>query len=156
MGNTEFIIEPGRQDIVMTRVFDASPDVVYQAITDPEHIANWWGSAKHPTTIDHAEFRRGGAWRFIDRDDAGTEFAFRGIVHDVSPPNRIIWTFEFEGMPGHVSLETVTLEEVDGGTKYTAVAVYQSVEDRDGMVQAGMEGGAAESMDRLAEVIKAL
>lgn len=156
MGNTEFIIEPGRHDIVMKRVFDAPRDVVFKACTDPELIPNWWGPAKYSTTVEKAEVRPGGSWRFISSDDEGNAVGFRGIYHDVVAPERVVQTFEFEGAPGHVALETLTLDEVDGKTTYTAVSVFQSVEDRDAMVQSGMEGGASEGMDRLAELIKSL
>jgi uncharacterized protein YndB with AHSA1/START domain len=156
MGNTEFIIEPGRQDIVITRVFDAPRDVVFRALTDPELIANWWGPAKYEVIVDHAEIRPGGRWRFRNRDPEGHEFSFKGVFHDIVAPERVVQTFEFEGVPGHVSLETATLEEIDGKTKYVGVSVFQSVEDRDAMVKSGMQEGAGESMDRLDELIKTL
>jgi uncharacterized protein YndB with AHSA1/START domain len=154
MGATEFVIEPGRQDIVMTREFDAPPDVVFRALTDPTLIPNWWGPSRYETIVDHAEPRSGGSWRFLNRDDEGNEYGFKGIYHDVVPDERIVQTFEFEGAPGHVALETATLEEVGGRTRYRAVSVYQSVEDRDAMVKSGMEGGARETMDRLAELVE--
>lgn len=156
MGETEFVIEPGRQDIIMTRVFDAPRDVVFKAFTDPELIPKWWGPRRYETFVDHAEVRPGGRWRYINRDTDGTEYGFKGVYHDIAAPDRIVQTFEFEGMPGHVSLETATFEEVDGRTKYVGVSVFQSVEDRDGMAQSGMEEGASESMDRLAEVLQSL
>jgi uncharacterized protein YndB with AHSA1/START domain len=156
MGDTEFVIEPGRQDIVITRVYDAPRDLVYRAVTDPNLIPNWWGPAKYETIVDRAEVRPGGMWRFISRDTDGTEYAFKGVYHDLVAPERVVQTFEFEGAPGHVSLETLTLEEVDGKTKYVGVSVFQSVEDRDAMVQSGMEEGAREGMDRLDEVVQSL
>lgn len=156
MGETEFVIEPGRQDIVMTRVFDAPRDVVFKAVTDPNLIPKWWGPARYETTVDRADVRPGGQWRYISRDTDGTEYAFHGVYHDITAPERVIQTFEFEPMPGHVSLETLTLEDVDGKTKYVSVSVFQSIEDRDGMVQSGMEEGASEGMDRLAELVQSL
>jgi uncharacterized protein YndB with AHSA1/START domain len=156
MGDTEFIIEPGRQDIVITRVFDAPRDVVFKALTDPNLIPNWWGPAKYEVIVDRADIRPGGTWRYISRDTDGTEYAFKGVFHDVVAPERIVQTFEFEGAPGHVSLETLSLEDLDGKTKYVAVAVYQSVEDRDMVVQTGMEEGAREGMDRLDAVVQSL
>jgi uncharacterized protein YndB with AHSA1/START domain len=156
MGDTEFVIEPGRQDIVITRVFDAPRDLVFKAVTDPTLIPNWWGPAKYEVIVDRAEVRPGGRWRFISRDTDGTEYAFKGVYHDLVAPERVVQTFEFEGAPGHVSLETLTLEEVDGKTKYVGVSVFQSVEDRDAMVQSGMEEGAREGMDRLEEVVRSL
>ncbi|MQA88115.1 MAG: ATPase [Streptosporangiales bacterium] len=156
MGETEFVIEPGRQDIVMTHVFDAPRDVVFKAITDPNLIPRWWGPRQYETIVDHAEVRPGGRWRFLNRDAEGNEYGFHGVYHDIVAPEQVVQTFEFEGMPGHVSLETATFEEVGGKTKYVAVSVFQSVEDRDGMAQSGMQEGASETMDRLAEVIRGL
>ena len=156
MGDTEIIIEPGRQDIVITRVFDAPRDVVFQAITDPTLIPNWWGPRRYETIVDRMEVRPGGLWRFLNRDAEGNEYSFKGVYHDIVAPERVVQTFEFEGVPGHVSLDTATLEEIDGKTKFIAVSVFQSIEDRDGMVQSGMEGGARETYERLAEVIEGL
>jgi uncharacterized protein YndB with AHSA1/START domain len=79
MGKTEFIIEPGRQDIVMTRVFDAPPDVVFRAYTDPELIPHWWGPAKYPTVVDVAEVRPGGRWRYLSQGEDGEEYGFKGV-----------------------------------------------------------------------------
>ncbi|NED97463.1 SRPBCC family protein [Phytoactinopolyspora alkaliphila] len=155
MSKTEIIVEPGRQDIVIKRVFDAPRDVVFRAVTDPDLIPQWWGPKDLTTEVDHADIRPGGSWRFLNRDADGNEYGFRGIYHDVVAPERSIQTFEFEGMPGHVALETLTLEEVDGKTHYTAVSVFQSVEDRDGMAQS-MEPGASKSLDRLSELLQTL
>jgi uncharacterized protein YndB with AHSA1/START domain len=110
----------------------------------------------YETTVERAEVRPGGRWHYISRDTEGTEYGFKGVYHDIVMPDRIVQTFEFEGTPGHVSLETATFEETDGKTKYVAVSVFQSVADRDGMAQSGMEEGASEGMDRLAEVIQSL
>lgn len=155
MGDTEFIIEPGRQDIVVTRVFDAPRDVVFKAMTDPSVIPNWWGPRRYKTVVDRCDVRPGGQWRFLNVDDEGNEYGFHGVFHDVTP-ERVTQTFEFEGAPGHVALESMTLEEIDGKTKFVAQAVHQSVEARDAMVQSGMEEGARETYDRLDEVIQSL
>jgi uncharacterized protein YndB with AHSA1/START domain len=155
MSEIEFVIEPGRQDIITTCVFDAPRDVVFAAMTDPDLIPNWWGPRDLETIVDHADVRPGGSWRYLNRDADGNEYAFKGVYHDIVAPERSIQTFEFEGMPGHVALETMTLEEVDGKTRYTTVSVFQSVEDRDGMAQS-MQPGATETLERLAEVIQKL
>jgi uncharacterized protein YndB with AHSA1/START domain len=97
------------------------------------------------------DFRPGGAYRFVQRAPDGAEYAFRGQYREIVPPERIVWTFEFEGMPGHVSVETATFTEQDGKTMLTATAVYDSVEDRDAVLQSGMEAGLRETWDRLAE-----
>ncbi|MGI8564830.1 MAG: SRPBCC family protein [Candidatus Dormibacter sp.] len=153
MTSTEFIVRPGTQEVVVTRVFDAPREVVFKAITDPNLIPKWWGPRSQTTIVDKMDLRPGGAWRFIGREPDGSEYAFHGVYHAIVPPERIVNTFEFEGMPGHVLMETVTLEDVDGKTRMTTKSVYQSIEDRDGMVGAGMETGATESGDRLAELL---
>jgi uncharacterized protein YndB with AHSA1/START domain len=100
------------------------------------------------------EVRPGGQWRYISRDAGGDEYAFHGVYHEILSPERLVYTFEFEGMPGHVLLETITLEEHDGKTTLIDQSVFQSVADRDGMVQSGMESGASESLDRLDELLQ--
>jgi uncharacterized protein YndB with AHSA1/START domain len=145
--------EPARHDIVLTREFDAPRELVFKVYTDPEAVPKWWGPRGLTTTVDRMDVRPGGGWRFIQRDPGGNEFAFHGIYHEVVPPERIVGTFEFEGMPGHVALETATLEDLGGRTRLTTITVFQTVEDRDGMVASGMEQGAAESMDRLEELL---
>ena len=154
MSKTNIIAEPGKQEIVITRVFDAPRELVFKTITDPSLVPQWWGPKRFTTTVDKMEVRPGGQWRFVQRDADGNEHAFRGVYHEIVSPERIVQTFEFESMPGHVSLETARLEDQDGKTMWTTIAVYQSVEDRDGMVQSGMEGGAIELMDRLAELVE--
>jgi uncharacterized protein YndB with AHSA1/START domain len=156
VNETEFVIEPGKQDIVIRRTFDAPREVVFKAITDPSLIPNWWGPSRYTTDVDVMEVRPGGRWRFINRTADGTEFGFHGVYHDVVAPERVTQTFEFEGAPGHVTLDTATLEEVDGKTTMVSTSVFQSAEDRDAMVSSGMEGGARETYDRLAEVIESL
>lgn len=151
MGKTEFVIEPGRQDVVMERTFDAPREAVFRAMTDPELIPRWWGPAKYEVRVEKGDIRTGGAWRFLTSGDDG-EFNFHGVFHEVSAPDRIVQTFEYEGAPGHVSLETVVLEDLGGSTRYRAVSVFQSVEDRDAMVAEGMQEGANEGMDRLEEL----
>ena len=156
MAKTEYQIEPGKQEIVVTRVFDAPRDLVFKACTDPNLIAKWWGPRRYTTTVDKMEVRPGGVWRFVQKDDAGNVFAFHGVYHEITAPERTVQTFEFEGVPGHVLLDTATFEEFDGKTKLTQQSVFQSVADRDGMVQSGMEEGSTESMDRLAELLAEL
>lgn len=155
MAETEIIIEPGRQDIVFRHVFDAPRAVVFRALTEPELVANWYGPRIYETIVDELDPRPGGRWRFINRNADGQEFSFRGVFHTVTP-DLIIQTSEFEGVPGHVGLETATLTERDGKTTFEATALFPSVEDRDMNVANGMEGGARESYQRLEEVIAGL
>jgi uncharacterized protein YndB with AHSA1/START domain len=142
--------EPGSHELVMTREFDAPRERVYAAYTDPEQVPKWWGEDGVTTVIDQLDTRKGGAWRYISRGAEGEEYAFNGVYHEVIAPERLVYTFEFEGMPGHVLLETISFEELpDGRTRMIDHSVFQSVEDRDGMLSYGMEDGANESMNRL-------
>jgi len=152
-GETIFTVEPNQQQITMSRVFAAPPDLVWRATTDAEHIPQWWGPRSLTTRIDQADLRAGGQWRYVQRDPDGNEYAFHGVYHDVVAPERVVQTFEFEGVPGHVLLETTTFDAVDGGTRVTTTSVFQSIQDRDGMVASGMESGAREGYDRLAELL---
>jgi uncharacterized protein YndB with AHSA1/START domain len=154
MTKTNFIAEPGKQEIVMTRVFDAPRELVFKACTDPNLIPQWWGPKYLTTTVDRMDVKQGGIWRFIHHDADGNKYAFHGVYHEILSPERLIYTFEFEPVPGHVSLETATFEEHDGKTKLTDRSVFQTIEDRDGMLQSGMEGGAVETWDRLAELLE--
>ena len=147
---------PSDLEIVMTRVFDAPRDLVFEAHTSCEHLARWWGPRGYEVSECDIDFRPGGAWRIVHRDPDGEEYAFRGEYREIVRPERIVWTFEFEGMPGNVSVETMTLEEHDGKTTLTAVSVFDSVEARDGMLQSGMEEGAAETYERLDEYLELL
>ena len=150
------LAEPGKQEIVITREFDAPRELVFKAFTDPALIPQWWGPRYLSTEVDTLDARPGGQWRFINRTADGNEFAFHGVYHEMLAPERIIDTFEFEGLPetGHVTLETMTLEALPGGrTRLTTQSVFQSVADRDGMLQTGMEDGVNDSYDRLAELL---
>lgn len=153
MSETEVIIEPGKQDVVITRVFDAPRDVVFQTMTDPDLIPKWWGPRSTTTEVDKMEPRTGGRWRFVHRSE-GQDFGFHGVYHEVAPNERVVQTTEFELAPGHVALETVTLEDVDGKTRYVSRALYDTVESRDAAVQSGMEGGMRETLDRFAELVE--
>ena len=153
MGKFELILEPGRQDIVIRREFDAPRDVVFAAFMDPKLIPNWWGPRRYSTIVDHMEPVAGGSWRFLNRDADGNEFAFHGVFHAVNAPESMVQTFEFEPFPGHVSLDSATFEERDGKTLMVSTSVFQSVEDRDQMAADGMEGGVRESYERLDEIL---
>ena len=154
MRKTNFVAEPGRHDIIITRTFDAPTDLVFRAYTDPDLVSQWWGTDSLTTRIDKLDVKPGGLWRFVQQGQDGEEYAFKGVYHDVTPSERVVQTFEWEGLPGHVSLETLVLEEEDGKTKMTSTAVYQSVEDRDGMFASGMQEGATESLDSLERLLE--
>ncbi|MGW6132476.1 SRPBCC domain-containing protein [Cellulomonas sp. NPDC055163] len=156
MTDTELIVEPGRQDLVIRRTFDAPADLVWAAYTDSARIPAWWGGSRFDTRVDEMDVRRGGSWRFVTthRTD-GTEYAFRGVYHDVVPGERIVATFELEGGgPGYLQLTTDTFAEHDGATTLTSVVLFQSVEDRDGWVPTDMETGIREATDRLDALVR--
>ena len=137
-------------ELQITRTFEAPRDLVFRVVTDPAAIPQCWGLRAMTTTVDEMDVRPGGRWRFVSRDADGNEYAFRGEYREVVAPERIVQTFEFEGMPGAISLETMTLEERDGRTLVTAHSRYDSAEACAAHVDSGMEGGARETYDRLA------
>lgn len=151
---THFAAEPGRQDVVTTRVVDAPRESVFAMFSDPNLIPRWWGPASLTTRVEAMDLRPGGTWRYLQRDAEGNEYAFHGVYHDVTPPERLVGTFEFEGEPGHVMLEAVTFEDLGGRTKVTDRAVFSTVEDRDAALASGMREGAVESMDRFAGLLE--
>ena len=154
-GSTQFS-KPSDREFTMTRVFDAPRALVFAAHTDSQHVPHWWGLRNSTTIVDVMDVRPGGAWRFVQRDPDGNEYGFRGEYREVVPPERLVYTFEFEGMPGHVVVDSITFEEHDGKTTVSATSLFDSVEERDGMLESGMESGANESWDRLAELLDSL
>lgn len=150
---TKFRLQSDRE-IVLERVFDAPRELVWRVSNDPAFIPQWWGPRYLTTTVEKMDIRPGGAWRFVQHDAGGNEYAFNGIYREVVPPERVVRTFEFEGMPGHIVVETATLEDLGGKTKLTVTSMFQSPEDRDGMLQSGAESGAKESYERLAELLE--
>lgn len=159
MAKTNLIAEPGKQEILITREFDAPRELVFKAFTDPKLYAQWLGPWGITTTIERFEPRDGGSWRYIQKDQNGNEYAFHGVNHEVTAPERIIGTFEFEGLPekGHVLLQTARFVALPGNrTKLWSQSVFQSVADRDGMLQSNMEEGVNSSYDRLDELLREL
>jgi uncharacterized protein YndB with AHSA1/START domain len=154
--STHITVEPGKQEIFITREFDAPRELVFKAYTDPRSMAQWWGPKSLTTTVEEMDVRPGGRWRITQRDVEGNGYAFHGVYHTVEAPSRLVSTFEFEGVPGHVSLDTLTFEEQKGKTEMKSQSVFQSVADRDGMVQSGMEAGVVETYDRFAELLAKL
>jgi uncharacterized protein YndB with AHSA1/START domain len=154
---TKVQVEPGRQELFIVREFDAPRELVFKAFTDPKLLVQWVGPCDLTMKIDVLEPGAGGSWRFIHVDKNGNEFGFHGVCHEESVPERLIRTFEFEGLPekGHVVLETAVFEVLpDDRTKLTIQSVFRSVADRDGMVQSGMESGVRESHERLDELFE--
>jgi uncharacterized protein YndB with AHSA1/START domain len=147
---------PSDLEIVMSRTFDAPRSLVFEAHSKAEHVRRWYGPKGSTMTVCDLDFRPGGSYRYVLREKDGQEYGFRGEFREIVPPERIVVTFEFEGMPGHVSVESMRFEERDGKTTIISTSRFDSKEDRDGMLQSGMEEGAAETYDRLAELVRQL
>ncbi len=144
----------GDREIVITRTFDAPRTLVYEALTKVEHVKNWWGPRQYGPVSATADFRAGGHYRFAQGLPQG-EVAFSGEVRE-SSPERIVYIEEFEAMPGHAAVTTVTLDERAGKTFMTLRSVYQSPEDRDGVIGSGMEWGARLAYLQLDEVLEGM
>jgi uncharacterized protein YndB with AHSA1/START domain len=143
-------------ELRLTREFDAPRDLVWKALTDPALMSRWWGPRRYKTVVDTMDIRPGGKWRMRNIAADGGEHAFRGEYREIVPPERIVMTFEYEPLPGHISVETMTLTEQDGRTRITIRDQYASKEDLEGMVNSGMESGARETYERLDELLAEL
>ena len=149
------ITTPGDRDVRIERIFNAPRDRVWKAMTDPKLVAQWWGRG-NKLVIEKMELERGGHWRFVEHSPHGAH-GFEGRFAEVTPPERVVQTFEWDGMPGHVALETMTLEDLgDGRTRLVTTSLFLTAEDRDGMLQSGMEGGLNESYAALDRVLAKL
>jgi uncharacterized protein YndB with AHSA1/START domain len=145
---------PSDRELEMTRMLDAPRELVFKTMLDPDLVARWWGPRRYTTIVDKMDVRVGGKWRFANRAADGTEFWFNGEYKEIVPPERVVQTFEFEPMAGHVSVDAAHLEDLgDGRTLLRVRSTFQSKEDRDGMLSSGMESGANETYDRLAEIL---
>jgi uncharacterized protein YndB with AHSA1/START domain len=143
------VTTPTDREIRIEREFDAPRDRVFAAYTDPELIPQWWGPHGTTTIVDRMDVKTGGEWRFVSRDEDGNETAFRGAYREVSAPDRITQTFEWEGMPGYISVETAEFQDLGDRTKVVTTSVFHFTEDRDGMLSSGMEKGMNETFERL-------
>ena len=139
--------------MTMTAVIDAPIESVFRANTEVDLLTQWWGPRELTSKVDTFEPRAGGAWRIVHVDPDGNEYGFNGVYHLVTP-TLIVRTFEFEGAPGHVSLQTTTLEDVGGKTKVTEQALFQTVFARDMMADTGARDFAPVGMAQLEEVAK--
>jgi uncharacterized protein YndB with AHSA1/START domain len=148
--------EPGKQELFITREFDAPRELVYKAHIDPKLYVQWLGPHGYEMILKEFEPINGGKYRYVHKDKDGNEYVFHGTFHEMSIDN-MVQTFEFEGYPGHVSLDCMTLEELPGNrTKAIIHSVFQSVSDRDGMIQNGMEKGVSEGYERLDDILEAM
>jgi uncharacterized protein YndB with AHSA1/START domain len=152
MSDLQITAEPGVQQIIITATVDAPVDLAFRAYTEPELVAQWLGPRGYETVIDRLEIRDGGRWRYVHRGGDGDDAAFHGVFHGTPSTDGIVQTFEYEGWPGRVSLDTVTFEERDGRTIVRTNSVFPSVEARDAMVEAGMAQGVEEGYERLDEL----
>jgi uncharacterized protein YndB with AHSA1/START domain len=146
---TDFVVNKEKLQVQITRVFNASRDRLWKVVNDPKLVPEWWGPAQYKTTVDKMDVRVGGAWRYIHSGPDG-EYAFNGVYKEIDPPTKVVMTFEFEPMPGHVNVQTMVLEELpDNKTKMHVTVDFDNLDDLEGMVGSGMEGGQTESYDRL-------
>jgi len=146
------VTTPTDRNVRIERIFNAPRDRVWQALTDPKLVAQWWGRG-NKLDVEKFELKRGGHWRFVEHSDHG-DHGFEGRFREVAPPERIVQTFEWDGMPGHVAIETMTLEDLgDGRTRLVNVSLFHTTEERDGMLQSGMETGLNESYAALDRVL---
>jgi len=148
--------ERGGREIIEQMVFDAPRDLVFRAHTDPVLVQRWWGPKELVNTVEKFEARTGGVWRIIQRDPKGNEYGFHGVFHDIVPNERVVRTFEYEGVPGHAALESSMFENRGGKTIVNSITVFQRPEDRDGMIGSDMERGVRESMERLLDLLDEL
>lgn len=149
------VTTPSDREVRVERVFDAPRDRVWKAMTDPALVAQWWGRGNR-LVIERDEVERGGRWRYVEHSAHGVH-GFEGRYREVVPPERVVRTFEWDGMPGHVAVETATLEELgDGRTRLVSVSLFHTTAERDGMLHSGMEGGVNESYAALDRVLAAM
>lgn len=153
MANPEIMAPSCTQEVFITKIINAPRDKVFRTITDPTLIPQWWGPRRFSTKVIDMNITNGGTWRYLQQDEQGKEYGFHGVYHEISRPERLIYTSEYEGMPGHVTLYTDKFEERDGKTIITTVVLFQSVEDRDQMMLWGMVEGTTEMTNRLNELL---
>ncbi len=146
------VTTPSEREIVLTRVFDAPPSLVFDAFTKPELLKRWFGPRGHSLVVCEVDLRVGGSWRFVVRGPDGADMGMRGVYRELAPPNRSVHTESFDDFPGE-SVVTTVLTEDRGKTTLTATVLYPSQEIRDAVIKSGMEHGAAETYDKLAELL---
>jgi uncharacterized protein YndB with AHSA1/START domain len=148
---------PSDREIVLTRLFDAPRQLVFDAMSKPEHVRRWWGRLddRHSVTLCEIDLRVGGRWRFVGRGPHG-EFAFHGVYREIAAPERVVFTEIFEPFPDVESVVTSVLTEEGRKTRLTVTALYPSLEVRDSVLKTGMERGAAISYDRLEDLVREL
>ena len=150
--NRATVTTPSDREIHVVRIFNAPRERVWKAMTDPALVAQWWGRGNR-LVIERDEVERGGHWRYVEHSDEGVH-GFEGRYREVVPMERVVRTFEWDGMPGHVAVETATLEDLgDGRTRLVSTSLFHTTAERDGMLHSGMEGGMNESFAALDRVL---
>ncbi len=155
---TVITAEPGKQELFITREFEAPRELVFRAYTEADLYEKWVGPDDLAMTVEKMEAFDGGSYRFLHERD-GHVYAFHGVYHEVLSPERIIGTFEFDGLPekGHVIMGTTKFEDLGGGrSRLVHQSVFQSVADRDGMIASGMERGVTQGYDKLDTLLEQL
>jgi len=143
---------PSPCEVVLTRVFDAPRQLVFDALTKPELLARWFGPRGWTMEVCEVDLRVGGRWRFVMRGPNGQRMGMGGVHREIDAPDRRVYTESFDDYPGEAAVTTV-LTEHDGKTTLVETVLCESQEIRDGVLQSGMEEGAAETYDRLAELL---
>lgn len=146
---------PSDREIRTERILNAPLDKVWRAYSEPELLKQWWGRG-NKVDIEKFEFERGGHWRLVEHSDGGTH-GFEGRIREIVPKQRIVQTFEWDGMPGHVLVDTATFEDMgDGRTKVVSLSLFHTTEERDGMYHSGMADGMKQSYAALEKLLATL
>jgi uncharacterized protein YndB with AHSA1/START domain len=153
---TAVVTLPTDTQILITREFDAPRHLVYKAYTTPDLIRRWWSGDRGNVTSVEVDLRVGGKWRYVMTANAGFEVAFHGEFREIVPNERIVSTEVYEGMPDGEALDTATFSDVDGRTMLTIVMQLANKQDRDAIINSGMEGGMQEAYDHLEQVAASL
>lgn len=150
---TSIVTTPGEREIRIERVFNAPREVVWRAMTEPKLVAEWWGRG-NKLDVERLEVAKGGHWRYVEHHDGGSD-GFEGRFAEVVRPERMVQTFEWDGMPGYPCRNTATFEDLgDGRTRFVATSLFFTTEERDGMIQSGMEQGMNQSYAHLDTVLE--
>ena len=148
---TSFVVEREKKQVTLTRIFNAPRKLVFKVCTDPKLIPQWWGNRDRTLIVDKMDLKPGGAWRYIQKDTSGKEYVFSGTYREIVPSERIVSTYK--PFSGQELIKTYTFEETSDGTKLSDTRTFQTLEDLEGTLNAGMELGTRDSMERLAELV---
>ena len=150
------VTTPTDRTILIECIFDAPRERVWRACTDPKLVSQWWGRG-NKLVVEKMELKRGGHWRYVEHAPDGSVNGFEGRYREITPMDRVVQTFEWDGMPGHVIIETIEFIDLGNGkTKVVNTSLFHSTEERDGMLQSGMEGGLNESYAALDKLLATL